>query len=538
MGVRVVQPRYGLRRIAVAIFASYAITAFAVSESLTYTVVPGDTLSGIGQRLLIRPTDWRKLQTLNRIEDPDRLNPEQKIAIPLRLLRRVPMSAQLAHVAGGVRSGSDLLGPGAELTENTFVTTEENSFATLKMPDGSVVRLQPRTTFRMTSNRQLGTSSAYDIRLELKAGRIESEVAKVRKEGGNFEISSPNATVGIRGTSLRVATDGGSSSAVELTEGEVGVLAGQSKQASKLRAGNGWFIDAGQDKAHVVPLLPPPDMTRIAPLYERIKVGFPIAPMAGAVRYRAQVAADEAFSSIIAESLFEQGEAKFTGLEDGTYWVRIRAIDSHGLEGRDGQARFRLKARPEPPFASAPVNGGKVWGGKVRFAWSASDVSAYRFQLARDPEFKDRLAEFDKLHQTEFDAPVSLEPGQYYWRVGSVRSDGDMGPFGDPNRFSVKPEMQVEAPEIKAGEMTFAWSGETGQVFDFELAKDADFKTVIETRRLDQARVALPKPGPGTYFMRVRPTDPDGFVGPYSATQRFDIPMPWWLLLVFLAPLI
>jgi len=47
--------------------------------------------------------------------------------------------------------------------------------------------------------------------------------------------------------------------------------------------------------------------------------------------------------------------------------------------------------------------------------------------------------------------------------------------------------------------------------------------------------------------VRTQATDPDGFVGPYSSTQRFDIPQPpppppershpWWLLLLPLLPL-
>jgi hypothetical protein len=39
--------------------------------------------------------------------------------------------------------------------------------------------------------------------------------------------------------------------------------------------------------------------------------------------------------------------------------------------------------------------------------------------------------------------------------------------------------------------------------------------------------------------MRVRATDPDGFVGPYTAVQRFEVPAPPpWFLLLFLIPLL
>ena len=67
---------------------------------------------------------------------------------------------------------------------------------------------------------------------------------------------------------------------------------------------------------------------------------------------------------------------------------------------------------------------------------------------------------------------------------------------------------------------------------------------------LNEPRITRPKPEPGTYYVRTQATDPDGFVGPFSATQQFDIPLlpppppppptvhPWWLLFLLLVPLL
>jgi len=45
-------------------------------------------------------------------------------------------------------------------------------------------------------------------------------------------------------------------------------------------------------------------------------------------------------------------------------------------------------------------------------------------------------------------------------------------------------------------------------------------------RNLDKPEIDVPRPQPGTYFMRYRATDPDGFVGPFSSAQRFTIVPP------------
>ena len=73
-------------------------------------------------------------------------------------------------------------------------------------------------------------------------------------------------------------------------------------------------------------------------------------------------------------------------LPDGDYVLRVRAIDAQGLEGRDADLRFRLKARPEPPLPSAPAPRAVTVGGRVEFAWAANPQAAtYELQLAAEP---------------------------------------------------------------------------------------------------------------------------------------------------------
>ena len=51
---------------------------------LQYTVVPGDSLSGIAQRFLGDSDRWRAIFQANRdqIEDPDRIFPGQVLRVP------------------------------------------------------------------------------------------------------------------------------------------------------------------------------------------------------------------------------------------------------------------------------------------------------------------------------------------------------------------------------------------------------------------------------------------------------------------------
>ena len=67
------------------------------------------------------------------------------------------------------------------------------------------------------------------------------------------------------------------------------------------------------------------------------------------MRYRAQLARDEAFNDVVMDGVFDASPARFAGLPDGDYWLRVRAIDDAGLEGYDAARAFALRARPEPP---------------------------------------------------------------------------------------------------------------------------------------------------------------------------------------------
>jgi hypothetical protein len=56
----------------------------------------------------------------------------------------------------------------------------------------------------------------------------------------------------------------------------------------------------------------------------------------------------------------------------------------------------------------------------------------------------------------------------------------------------------------------------------------------------DKPEIALPKPSPGTYFLRARAFNAAGVPGPWGQTQMIEQPYPrWlWLLPLLLVPLL
>ena len=518
-----------------ALLAAPAVAAEAESDYV-YVTRPGDTLIGIGRRLLRQARDWVQVQKLNRVADPYRMPSGSTLRIPVALLQPEAASARIVAVSGAARSGKDKAEAGASLGEDAELQTEGDGFVTIQLADGTLLTLQPRTRLRLEALKRYRNTEAHDSRIGLGAGRVETQAPKQQGRPARVQIRTPGAVVGVRGTQFRVGADEDSGLArTEVTQGVV--AAAKPEQPGAVAAvSEGYGLVVARDKplGPPVALLPAPDLAATPELHERIVLRFAFPALAGAAGYRAQVATDKEFRHVRGESVTTGAEARFTNLEDGAYWLRARGIDAAGLEGRDAVKAFRLKARPEPPFASQPANRGKVRGD--------SAAASYVFQLARDARFEQLVAVADGIRDTQLTPQDKLAPGTYHWRVASVRADGDRGPFGDVQGFELKPApANPDPPTIDEDTLRFTWQAEPGQSFEFQLARDDKFVDIVAARKLDAPEFSLPRPEAGVYYMRVKATDPDGFVGPYTATQRVDVPrppVPRWLLLFLLAPLL
>jgi hypothetical protein len=255
------------------------------------------------------------------------------------------------------------------------------------------------------------------------------------------------------------------------------------------------------------------------------------------------VAPDASFQAIRQEVVFNGTEMRFGGLPDGEYAVRVRGIDSRGLEGKDAVRAFRLKARPEPPFASAPANRGKARGERIQFRWTAAaGADRYVVQVAADRAFVEVAHGAADLRATSYSPHRIFQSGTYAWRIASERTDGDCGPWSDPAVFELLTAPAAsEPPAIDDENLVLRWPAEPGQRFVFQMARDEKFEKLHAEHELDRPTITLKRPQAGAYYIRVQATDADGFVSPFTATQRIDLPdsppSPW-LLLLLLPPLL
>jgi hypothetical protein len=509
-----------------AALAAFSAHARAADEPAhLYITTRGDTLIGLGRKLLVDPSRWREVARLNEVRNPNRLPVGTGLRIPLRLMRQEPMPALVLNATGQVSTGvGAMVAANQTLAEGGELVTGADGHATVRLVDGTVLRLRPSSRLLLRQSNRLPDAGVTNSGVRLPRGRAEVEAAPAQGGKPGFRIDTPQGLLGVRGTVFRVATDGeGQSTRGEVLDGTVD-FSGAGAAVVPVSKGFGSVITAGGQVAPPVPLLDAPDLSSLPPLHERLLVRLSIPAVPAAVAYRVQVTPVAAPEAVLADLLSASPELRIENLPDGDHRLRVRAVDARGLEGRDAEHAFRLKARPEAPLPSAPAPRAVSFGGRVEFEWTANpEAKTYRLQIGTEAGFDPPLRELVGLVGTTASVDA-LPPGQYRWRLASVRDGNDRGPWSPPRAFHVRPQPPVaKPPAVSDRQVSFEWEALPGQRFDFELARDVAFTDRVLEQRLTEPRISLPTPAPGRYFVRLRAIESDGFVGPYTTAQRFEI---------------
>ncbi len=503
----------------------------AYAQEWLYTVRPGDNLWNITADYLTRMDYWPRLQALNQVADPEHLPPGMKLRIPVAWLKRLPTSARITHIQGQARATLAATGQTIPVSFGLFVQsgdeirTGPDGNVTLEFGDGSRLQLQADSELRLDALSVYGQTRFADTRLQLQRGRVDSQVAAQTGPRTRYEIWTPAAASAVRGTRYRLGMDPATAIArAEVLEGVVEVRG--ARKTRTVAKGFGTLAEIGKSPAPAAPLLAPPTVAELPPVVTRAPIQLSFPALKGATAYRAQIAPTEQFETFLFDGVSSTPAIRGPNLPDGDYVLRIRGIDAQGLEGRDAHHRFRLHARPEPPFLIKPADQSAVLENALTFEWSEPEKAvAYHFQLAADERFATPLLDLPEQAKLRLTPDRPLEPGRYYWRVATRNAAGQKGPFSDPQLFRLQATPKLQAPEVATGAVTFRWSaGLPGQQYEFQLAKDANFENIIVDQRVSEPQLTIARPESGFHYLRMRTVDADGYLGPYGPTQRIDIP--------------
>jgi len=519
----------------------------AASAALAYAAVPRDTLIGIGRRLLLEPKRWPDVQRLNHIANPRRIPRGSILRLPYAWLRMSDDAATVANASGKVRYANAPLTVGQRLAPGAVIETGEDGSATLDLADGSVVTLQSSSSLVLERMAHVqGLASAYDIRLRLHTGRLESAV-KPHRDVGRFEIATPIAVSAVRGTHFRNGFAAQEASATtETLDGSVDVASeaaspgGGAAAAEPPRgetvpvgAGYGTRVLPGSAPLAPVPLLPPPDLAGAPASNATPSLRLAWTRIAGANAYRVQLASDAEFHAIYADATTTEPTVVFAELPDAPYWLRARGIDPAGIEGRDAVRTIIQHRLPPVPTALVTERRPAGPGAGVSLSWANAGAGLqYHLQIAADAGFTQGLLEQSPLNDA-YAAVSGLEPGAYVWRVAAVNAAGEAGEFSGAQSFVIPPPPPVVAIEVDPHRsIHLEWTAQTGRSYRLQIARSREFRHIVIDRGTASAELTIPPLFPGEYFVRAQTVGADGVAGDFGPARRFEAPPPIWFKVV------
>jgi len=502
-----------LLRLGAAAAALVATSAACSEEMLPYDVQRGESLYVIAERLLEDARQWPEVARVNKLQRPSRLQPGQRLLLPASLLKGTVMPARAEYVRGPVRADGVALHIGDSVTEGAALEVGAQGFVSLRLHDGSLLQLQADSRTKLLRLRDLPAAQRRNTLIELDQGRVDATVTP-QPPGSRFQVKTPLATTGVRGTRFGVSVpERAARSSADVVEGRIEVQAAArgGDAPLKVSAGEGAVVRQGATPVSR-PLLPAPDLSGLENRVEQMPAALQLAPMAGAARYRVELADDDTFTRVL-WSAEESLPIVIDAVPDGRYRLRARAIDEDGLLGNEASSSVWIKTTPVPPLAQMPAPGEVVSPDHVRIGCTdVPQAQAYLLQVAADSRFEPLLHAEQARERCRFEMR-DLPVGEVYWRVASLAPEQDghleRGPFGDPSRFKVVPLPPVpRADDIVSDGQQVHWIAQPGYRYRVQVAVDAGFGTVVQDDEVggDRAPLKLP-PRCAPYALRLQAID-------------------------------
>ncbi|CAB3833512.1 hypothetical protein LMG3410_00884 [Achromobacter aegrifaciens] len=316
--------------------------AGALGDDFIYRIRQGDTLIDLATRYTHKPANWNQLQTLNKVVTPETLPIGLELRIPLSMIPVRPADARVVHVSGQANVDGKPLRAGDTVAEGSTVGTAANGFVTLELADGSKLTLPAGGSVELTRLRQFEGTALTDSVVQVQKGGVESTVAPSGQGVGRFEVRTPVAVTGVRGTRFRVQS-GARGVHSEVLEGSVRLQphAPGSAPAKPVAVATGYGAAVGADGV----------VSGMRALLDAPQLGTPtragggawtadVSPVSGAQSYLVRVSRDAEGALPVSSTSFPTNDIRFTAPGPGTYYVSVRAVDDLGLNGRDAIATF------------------------------------------------------------------------------------------------------------------------------------------------------------------------------------------------------
>ncbi|MDI9245115.1 FecR domain-containing protein [Marinobacter sp. CHS3-4] len=486
-------------------------SSFAASSvpEWTYTVQSGETIQNITKRYLANGIASSRLLQHNDLVDSSQLRNGDTLRIPLSWLEQQPDPARATTVSGQVMVFSGRTGSKRPLTPNTLIRVGDevitySGTSTIKLADGSVIRLSPNSRLAFNRLTRFGKSGMVDTRLRLNSGELETQVEPVIEDGSRFEIETPSAVAAVRGTmfTLRTSPEG---TDLRVTEGRVAF--GPPGHSKAIPEGFSASVSSASNGGMSIRRLPPaPDVNPIPGQLNRLPETLSWEPN-GAPEYRVNVY--EAESGKWLQSKTQQG-TKFDIelLDNGKYQVQLAALNSHGIAGMPRIVDFEVDLQARAAELTEPAPGEAVNDDMPEFSWQLKGQNEVaRIEIADDKSFSNVIATSEWAPDQQALPSRPLSPGKYYWRV-VTEAGGNSVATSETRTLVINgtlPPVRIISINYVDKQVRVFWEKvDTASEYRLQLSEEPGFRNIIKEADLAETTAALRLIPGRRYFVRLK----------------------------------
>lgn len=512
----------------IALFQQQLVFAEGKND-LRYVYQSGDTPELIQKSMLKPSKSWGDIAQYNNFDSNRVPEAGSLLRIPHKWLRAENRTAQAMSVDGKVfvkRNRQTRMTPlkaNVPLMPGDEVLTRKGS-ALLKMPDGSIVRLEPETSLVLNKLSQKASSTQNDTEMRLNKGGVMGKIPKMT-QGSEFKITTPSAVAAIRGTNFRLRTDP-EGSKLEVLNGEVEF----SHDHGDLSVGSGTGAIIKKQDAHI----------NQKDLYEAPKRAFgaiealhdmPIkllwSEVPGADYYQFEL---KAITANLEEDIFAELDAPQITLDDlsaGSYQVSLSAVDKNGLRGYEDISQITVQGHNDVPQLLLPENSASVDSTALEFSWTVSEPSTLtKLEVAKDPSFTNLVSRkaLDKNRITRWKANV--DPGVYYWRVKSLSKQLNDSESEVRQLTLTQPldSAIVYSVDYQGTKADIRWKDvENANGYILQVSKTEDFEEIVRQETVTRTNASVQMDAGNTYFVRIKPVADGFYTSKYGPSRTLYI---------------
>jgi len=426
---------------------------------------------------------------------------------------------------------------GSSLYNYDTVRTADNSEATIRLKDGTVITLNENSMILLSlSEKELDIKFIQGTMSASQSGAKGGKARKVNIESGDSKISLRNGDVSL-------AQDRDNQLQMTVNRGKATLQSGGKEKVINENQN----ILAGKDTIRLYDLtikLISPDNNKFIPSTPaKTMVPCSWEQPRGDYDTYLEVAANPAVSDPLVRIKSARGNSAVR-LDDGVYYWRATAVNRETKKIESSEIRKFTIVNDKPVYLISPADRSVIRyrdaNPMINFIWSKNEsVPRYRLMVSVRPDMSapavNTVVEGNKI------ALNSLGQSTYYWKVANI-SDADLGRGNSESpvfTFTVSKTETVEPPEplspannktihprtITTRGLNFTWTKDPSIVTtDLSISEDRGMSRVIAARSSRDNSFRLAEElKEGTYYWGLRGVMSDGSKTDSSRVLSFKV---------------